>query len=431
MQRRSFLGMSLSLSLCSAYGRGLLLSGVGGGAAIVSGAANAALDIPPNTWVRRTGPVSPLGPTGPNKHVKMTYNSKDKKVYLIGGDYNINGIENGASHEMVYRYDVAADTWENVLSYTNSARQGYPEGRCAPGWAYDSKRDVMWFGMGQNRQSEPRPGLQRGGLWSFDPKVNQDSGEVWKLEGPDVPNPWSAGSPKLHPNTGADVWYMQYDPGTDALYVPYRGGGRWFAKYDLAGATIRNGVSKDNWSYTSVPIANDYFLGELSFALDTKRSRFVFYVPWPGLTESSPAVDRGETWEYSTVDGTWTKLSDTVLPARCCFGMVYDSANDKIVLVAGYDSHEGGIGNPLNQVWVLDRDPASANYHKWVRLAVAGTPPSPRKGETIAYDVANNVIVQFGGRGWDSQPDASDVFLLRLGGTSPSVPSPPTDLRAQ
>ena len=111
--------------------------------------------------------------------------------------------------------------------------------------------------------------------------------------------------------------------------------------------------------------------------------------------------------------------------------MVYDSANDKIALVHGYDGHEGGIANPLNAVWVLDRNPASANLNKWSHLGVGGAQPTPRKGETIAFDVANNVIVQFGGRGWDSQPDASDVYLLRLGGTSPSVPAAPTNVTAQ
>jgi len=420
MQRRKFLSSSLSLGLCS-YGLGLLLTS--------AGTAQAAVDVPANTWVRKAGPTTPLGPSGPNKHIKMTYNSGDRKVYVTGGDYNISGIENGASHEMVYRYDVATNTWENVLSYASSAKQGNPEGRCAPGWTYDSKRDVMWFGMGQNRQSAPRSGLQRGGLWSFDGKAAQDS--VWKLEGPDVPNPYSTGSAKLPANPGADVWYMQYDPGTDALYAPYRSGGRYLAKYSLAGATIRNGVSKDNWSQISLPTPTNYFVGETSFALDTKRGKFVFYFPWPGRTETAPAQDRGETWEYAPSTNTWTKISDTVLPARCCFGMIYDSANDKIALVHGYDSHEGGIAEPLNAVWVFDRAPTSPNHHKWVHLGVGGPQPTTRKGETIAYDVANNVIVQFGGRGWDTQPDASDVYLLRLGGTSPTSPAPPTNLRAE
>jgi hypothetical protein len=286
----------------------------------------------------------------------------------------------------------------------------------------------MWFGMGQNRQPMPRPGLLRGGLWTYDPKVAQTSNQVWKLEGPSVQTPYAPGSAKIPANPGSEVWYMQYDPVTDALYVPYAAGGKNLARYDLSGITIRNDVSKDNWSASGMSMP-DYFLGEVSFALDTKRSKFVFYFPWPGLTATSAPYNRGETWEYSTVNKTWLKLSDFVLPARSTFGMVYDSANDKIVLFGGYDSHESGITNPLNQTWVFDRDPASANYHKWVQLNPGGTVPSPRKGETIAYDSFNNVIVQFGGRGWDNVPgDASDLFLLRLG--TVVTPNPPSGLTA-
>jgi hypothetical protein len=218
---------------------------------------------------------------------------------------------------------------------------------------------------------------------------------------------------------------MNYDPTTDALYVPYQAGGKYLAKYDLSGATIRNDVSKDNWSYTNLSTP-DYFHGELSFAVDTKRGKLVFYYAWPGRTPTAPAYDRGETWEYTSSSNTWRKLSDTVLPPRSCFGMVYDSASDKIVLVAGYDSHEqgGDVAVPLNDVWVFDRDPASPDYHKWMRLAVAGTLPSTRKGETIAYDAYNNAIVLFGGRGWDNEPDVSDVYLLRLGNViRPGAPS--------
>jgi hypothetical protein len=68
-----------------------------------------------------------------------------------------------------------------------------------------------------------------------------------------------------------------------------------------------------------------------------------------------------------------------------------------------------------------------------VKLAPAGTPPTTRKGEPIAYDAYNNVIVQFGGRGWDVQPDASDVYLLRLGNGVPDYQAPPVpgNLRVQ
>src|SRR5262245_39591861 len=104
MERRKFLAGSFGLGVVGACGRGLL-SAAATGAAFAPRAAHAALDIPINTWVRRPGPGAPLAPNGVNKHIKMTYNSTDHKVYLVGGDYTYPGIENGASQEMIYRYD--------------------------------------------------------------------------------------------------------------------------------------------------------------------------------------------------------------------------------------------------------------------------------------------------------------------------------------
>ncbi len=44
-------------------------------------AATGQLDIPVNTWIRRTSTAYPTSPGGPNKHLKMTYKLSDHKVY--------------------------------------------------------------------------------------------------------------------------------------------------------------------------------------------------------------------------------------------------------------------------------------------------------------------------------------------------------------
>jgi hypothetical protein len=405
----------------SAYDAAGNNSGLSNTAAAMTSAFTA-FSIPANQWVVRTSPRYPNSPGAHNKHVKMTYDSDKHVVYLYGGDYVGDGGQN--SREMVYSYDVAADKWNVLLNYADSGTPGFPEGRCAPGWSYDSKRKVVWMGMGQNRQPTPRPGLLRGGLWSFDPN-EPVAAKRWHLEGPDVPNVYSTNtSSKLPANPNGDVWYMLHEIMSDSLYVAEGLGAtsRVMAKYDLNNLTIKDDVSKDKWSPASTLLDPSPYLGVTSYAVDTKRNKIVFYSPWPGPPVN---VNRGETWEF-TPPSTWVKLSDTVLPAKCCFGMVYDSANDKVVLFGGYDSHEGGTTNPLNQTWVFDRNPSSPNYHKWIRLTPTGSTPSPRKGETIAYDSYNNVIVQFGGTGWETvgQPDSSgyygyEIFLLRLGGSTP------------
>ena len=396
-----------------------------------------ALDIPPNTWVKRTSSYYPsaIGSSGAaaNKHVKMIYNSNDHRIYMIGGDYAGPATPDDNSHEMVYSYDVATDTWVNVLNFTNSGTSGYPEGRCNPGWAYDPTRNVIWFGMGQRRQSSPRSGLLEGGLWTYDPTVAQNSGEVWHREGPGVPNQYNTGSPRLPANTSQDVWYMLYDPVTDALYAPYNNGsGKYMAKYSLSGITIKNGASKDNWSYTTLSTP-DYFLGMDSFCYDSKRSRFVFYFPWPSGT------NRGETWSFVPSTNKWTLLSSTVLPNKSQFGMVYDSNADRIVLLGGQDCHEGQSGcEYVSSGQYMGMYVFNPNTNVWSLLSVSGDIPDGRKGENSVYDPYNNVIVQMGGRGWDSTPDTygfngNEIFLLRLNLGSPppdtTPPSAPTNLR--
>ncbi len=390
------------------------------------------LNIPINTWVKRTSPGYPNFTGNANKHVKMIYNSTDHKIYMIGGDYAGPATPDDNSHEMVYSYDVATNTWSNVLNFTNSGTSGYPEGRCNPGWAYDPNRNVIWFGMGQRRQSSPRPGLLAGGLWTYDPTVSQTSGEVWHREGPDVPNRFtsSGSSSHLPANPGQEVWYMMYDPVGDALYVPYdNGGGQYLAKYTLTGITTKNGISKDNWSYTTLSTPQ-YFLGMDSFCYDSKRQRFVFYFPWPSGTS------RGETWQFVPSTGTWTRLSTTVLPMKSQFGMIYDSNADRIAIIGGQDCHEGQpVCNYVDSDQYMGVYLFDPNTNIWSHLSVSGDNPDGRKGENSVYDPYNNVIVQMGGRGWDTSPDTygfqgNEIFLLKLsaGGADKIPPAPPANL---
>jgi hypothetical protein len=380
-----------------------------------------------NVWVKRDAAAYPASPYYPNKHIKAEYCPLDSKVYLIGGDHYGDGGMN--SREMIYSYDISTDTWVNVLSYAQSGTAGFPAGRCMPGWTWDNRRNVFWFQAGQLRQIEEggyRPGLVMGGLWTYDPAAAL--ADRWHLEGPDVPNYWthlagatsSANLPVAQGSQDRECWYTLYDYNTDALYAPYIADNNqgYMAKYSLSGITIKNHVSKDNWSYTSITGPSPY-LGARAFCLDSLRNQFIIYFPWPGAPVEA---DRGETWQF-TPPNTWLKLDSTDLTPHAAYGMVYDPKHDRVVMLCGYATHEGGSGPYLNSVYVLDRADNATNRNTWGQINCTGNVPSIRKGETAVYDIDNDCIMQLGGTGGFQSigvPDAggylgSEVFLLRVG----------------
>jgi hypothetical protein len=121
-------------------------------------------------------------------------------------------------------------------------------------------------------------------------------------------------------------------------------------------------------------------------------------------------VANAEVWALSLAGaGAWTKIS----PAsggpggRYAHSVVYDAANDRLVLFGGLDN----AGTPKNDVWALTLGPTPT----WTQLAPAGTPPSARYGAGALYDrVRQRMIVFAGGTG---APNQNDAFALTLGAT--------------
>lgn len=369
-------------------------------------------NLPLNTWVIRRTPAFPASLGAPSKHVRLTYDTDRHIIYFWGGDYCVSNPVSGsrcASHEELWSYDVAQDKWQLLLDQTAANTPGYPRGRCLPGMAYDPKRKVVWMTTGSERYDNYYSGLQWGKLWAFDP-----ARRIWSQEGP---APDGESSKVSVPSTMVE--YMVYNPVSDALFAPSRTN----LQYSLTGISVGDGISNDNWSISPFSAESPVF-GMVSFAVDTRRSRAIVYDPY-----------RGETWSYDFVTKQTARLSTQLLPARSVFGMVYDSANDVIVLFGGYSDFEGSPNaTPRNDLWVFD-----FRTNAWGKPSIGGSLPSPRKGEQLVYDFYNNAIVQIGGTGgWQSGVDeygydGTELFLLRLsmGGGAPvdtTAPAPPTNV---
>jgi hypothetical protein len=91
---------------------------------------------------------------------------------------------------------------------------------------------------------------------------------------------------------------------------------------------------------------------------------------------------QADTWIWTGT--TWRRLHPaTSPPARHNADMIYDAADQDVVLFGGYD------GAYMNDTW-------SWNGTTWTQLSPA-TSPSPRDSESLVYDQATQTAIMFGG----------------------------------
>jgi hypothetical protein len=119
---------------------------------------------------------------------------------------------------------------------------------------------------------------------------------------------------------------------------------------------------------TDAPNVNTYDRFDYGFAYDDSRGRVV-------------VVTFDRVWAWS--GGAWTKLpAPQMPPARSGFGLVYDSARDRIVL------HGGMVrGTAFADTWEYDGS-------DWTQVATNG--PARMKA-TLAFDRARGKVVAYGG----------------------------------
>jgi Mg-chelatase subunit ChlD len=119
-------------------------------------------------------------------------------------------------------------------------------------------------------------------------------------------------------------------------------------------------------------------------AYDSTNDKVVLF----GGYDGSKKYD--ETWEYDTVTHTWIGpyLPNPRPSARYKHQMDYDSVNNRIVLFGGYD------GSNDDETWEYD-----TVSHTWHGPYIPSPHPSARQNHDLVYDSINNRIVLFGGWG--------------------------------
>ena len=118
-----------------------------------------------------------------------------------------------------------------------------------------------------------------------------------------------------------------------------------------------------------------------AMAYDAARRKIVLF----GGTSN---MLRGDTWEYDSATRTWAQITpSTTSPSpRRYHAMTYDAARGAIVLFGGSD------GSNDAETWEYAGATAA-----WTQITPAGTAPSPRAHHAMAYDAAGGKVVLFGG----------------------------------
>lgn len=139
----------------------------------------------------------------------------------------------------------------------------------------------------------------------------------------------------------------------------------------------------------------------------------------------SPALS--DVWVLENANGlggapAWTQLFPSGSFARVAHSAVYDAANNRMIVFAGFLAF---FGTDQNDVRVLTNADGTGGAPAWVTLAPTGSPPPIRNSTAAAYDQANNRMIVFGGSNRPcpscSLVEYNDVWVLEnangLGGT--------------
>jgi hypothetical protein len=116
------------------------------------------------------------------------------------------------------------------------------------------------------------------------------------------------------------------------------------------------------------------------------------------------SMDQGDTWVYWRSTGEWECMNPTISPTpRRGSKMVYDAANDRMVLFGGYSALPWKY---YDETWTYDLD---RNRWSLVETPVA---PEARYSHSMVYDSHNGRTILFGGQRQDNPYRLNDTWTF-------------------
>jgi N-acetylneuraminic acid mutarotase len=344
------------------FGRALLLASFCVVLVIVagcSGEADSATETgytPEDTWKN----LDTSGDLPPGRNWQsLVYDPATQRVILFGGRYGTNDLAD------TWTFDPVAGTWTEL-----ERRGSVPSARAGHAMVYDpTTGKVILFGGFNGSDCF-------GDTWAYNPGLNK----------------WT----DLHP-TG-DLPAPRY--GHAMAYEPLSGKVILFGGY-------RDGLAyHDTWVYD--PTANTWT--ERNPRGDLPPARYGHAMAYEAVSGTVIVHDGCDStgsifddlWSYSLAANTWTVLEPTgeVPPARDWHAMVFDPANDRVVLFGGWSGT-----TVLGDTWSYD--PIAET---WTPLDPAGTLPPARDLHSLVYDLSRAKVLLFGG--YDGMTHFNDVWVF-------------------
>jgi hypothetical protein len=203
---------------------------------------------------------------------------------------------------------------------------------------------------------------------------------------------------------------MAYDPLRDRILM--------FGGSDDAGTVLGdtwewNTVAK-TWSQLSLSPSPPPRVGS-RMVYDVANDRIVLQGGW----NSTTSVTFSDTWEWDPVSRTWSNLNPGVssgtgrpFSARTYHGLVYNTTNDRVTIFGGRGASD------LNDLWELQGN-------TWVDVTPGGTLPPGRGWSGVTYESANDRLVLYGG--WNNTGQFSYIDTWAWNGSSwTQLPNGPT-----
>jgi len=290
---------------------------------------------------------------------QMAFDAASGEAVLFGGG---KGTSESTAFNDTYTFNLSTGAWKN-----KNPNPSPPGGR---GYvmAYDSTFGAMVLFAARDEHS------QYGQTWSYDLEKN-----AWTDKNP-VTVPSFCGCMAYDSKNKVMVML-----GGQAQYPPLE---TW--TYDMAANTWTN----------HKPAATPSSFGCMAY--DSAAGEMVLF------------TGKRETWTYNVSLNSWTnRMPGAAPPSEGGSAMVYDVADDQMVLFGGY---YGGMDRCHNETWSYN-----LSKNSWMKKEPAVS-PSARAWPAMAYDEAQDLIMLFGGAEGDAFQSStrSDSWVLDPGGLQDS-----------